>query len=75
MRTIVDIPSEDLERLAKVCDREGVSRAEAVRRAVKGYVQSALAAPADADVFGLWKDRRIRSVDWQRKRRAEWERG
>jgi metal-responsive CopG/Arc/MetJ family transcriptional regulator len=34
MRTIVDIPEEQLQRLSELCRQEGLSRAEAIRRAL-----------------------------------------
>jgi metal-responsive CopG/Arc/MetJ family transcriptional regulator len=34
MRTIVDLPDDQLERLKELCEEEHISRAEAVRRAV-----------------------------------------
>ncbi len=34
MRTIVDLPDEQVEALAELCEREKISRAEAIRRAV-----------------------------------------
>ena len=57
MRTIVDLPLEQLQQLDELCRREEVSRAEAVRRAVTLLLNSEAASPEQA--FGLWKDRGI----------------
>ncbi len=70
MRTIVDIPDKDLEKLSDMCRREGVSRAEIVRRAVRQYVEKHSSRGADA--FGLWKDRRVDAIEYLRKLRKEW---
>jgi Arc/MetJ-type ribon-helix-helix transcriptional regulator len=34
MRTIVDLTEEQIEQLRALCEREGISRAEAIRRGV-----------------------------------------
>jgi len=79
MRTIVDIPDEQLQQLQRLCERDGISRAEAVRRSVALYVaeeQKKRKRFEDAlnAVFGLWKDMDIDAVEYQRKIRAEWDR-
>ena len=38
MRTIVEIPPAQLERLDRHCQLEGISRAEAVRRALDAHL-------------------------------------
>jgi len=38
MRTIVDLPQEQIRRLTLFCRREKISRAEAVRRAVDRFL-------------------------------------
>ena len=59
MRTIVDLPDAQIAALAAVCDREGISRAEAVRRAVELFLVDQGAGPnADSgDAFGSWRGR------------------
>ena len=73
MRTIIDIPSEQLDSLASLCQREGTSRAEAVRRAVASYLNEQT-GDLDDDAFGIWRKRKIDGVAYQRKLRAEWSR-
>ena len=53
-RTIVDIPASQLVEIDSVCRRLGISRAEAVRRALEPYLERA--ADLTADGFGLWRD-------------------
>jgi len=40
MRTIVDLPAEQVRKLALLCRKEKISRAEAVRRAVEQLLRS-----------------------------------
>lgn len=70
MRTIVDIPQADIQRLARLCKKAGISRAEAIRRAVSEYLKKE-DAPGD-EAFGLWKDRKVDGLGYQRKLRKEW---
>ena len=72
MRTIIELPDEQLEALDGICRREGISRAEAVRQAVallmrqRGAARSGLA-------FGIWQGRRtVDGLAYQEKLRREW---
>ena len=71
MRTIIDLPDEQIRRLADVCRREGVSRAEAVRRAVADYLDARCLRERD-DAFGMWRGRRLDSIEYERRLRREW---
>jgi hypothetical protein len=71
MRTIVDIPEDQLERLARICEREHVSRAEAVRRAIDVYLRQRGAVSEDR-AFGLWRDRGLEGLGYQNTLRDEW---
>lgn len=72
MRTIVELPDDQLAALALVCEREGISRAEAVRRAVHEFTRTRGAAPDGSAAFGLWRARRAGGLAYQRRLRAEW---
>ena len=71
MRTIIDLPAEDIDRLADLCRREGISRAEAIRRAIADYLRTR-AAGAAGDAFGIWSDRAVDGVAYQDRLRREW---
>ena len=73
MRTIIELPNEQVQTLDAVCKREGISRAEAIRRAVTLYNQRHIADARPA--FGLWRDRRGVSdgLAYQRRARREWD--
>jgi hypothetical protein len=72
MRTLVDIPEEDLAILNELSKIEKVSRSELVRRAIATYVQPhRKSAPLVG--FGLWKDFPEDGLEYQERVRAEWE--
>jgi hypothetical protein len=71
MRTIVELPQDQIDALDGICRAEGISRAEAVRRAVALLVAER-AAGASRRAFGLWKGRRTDGVASQRRLRGEW---
>ena len=79
VRTIVELPDEQLRALADYCAREKVSRAEAVRRAVGAFVdtpdeiKARRRAAIDA-AFGIWKDRGVDADTYLAELRSEWER-
>ena len=72
MRTIIELPEAQLDALDALCRREKISRAEAIRRAVAAHVGHASAA-ARASAFGLWRDRGIDALAYERRLRTEWE--
>ena len=71
MRTIIDIPEDDIDALKALCEAERISRAEAVRRAVRAYVAGKRANEQD-EAFGLWKDRGEDGLAYQQRLRDEW---
>ena len=71
MRTIVDIPERDIARLTEFSRREGISRAEAVRRAIALFLREQVALEK-VDAFGLWRDREIDALHYEDKLRSEW---
>lgn len=70
MRTIVDIPDEQLSLLATVCQQEDISCAEAIRRALTMFLGRRVGEVDNA--FGLWKDRGVDGVEYQRSLRGGW---
>lgn len=71
MRTIVDIPGEQLDALSRICERHNISRAEAVRQALSSYIEQTREADPD-EVFGLWKTRHIDGRKYEDSIRGEW---
>ena len=71
MRTIIDLPGEQLEALDTLCRRDRISRAEAIRRAVALLVGAERGASAAA-AYGLWRDRAEDGLAYQQRMRDEW---
>jgi hypothetical protein len=71
MRTIVDLPKNALAALTRLCRREKISRAEAVRRAVSLYLGQQARQP-EAEVFGLWRGRKLEGRAYEDRLRDEW---
>lgn len=83
MRTIVDLPEDQVEQLKAVCERKDISRAEAVRRGVALFLLSEGETAEDRRAerrkaleaaFGSWKEHGIDGLEYQRQIRAEWDR-
>lgn len=78
VRTIVDLPQEQIRALDGYGKKQGVSRAEAVRRAVASFLPPKPAAGFDFrkhPAFGSSKGSRNEdSVELVRRLRGEWER-
>jgi len=71
MRTIVDLPDEQIEALKLLSDTIHSSRAELVRRAIDEYLARHLPEQDDG-AFGLWKNRKTDGVTYQERARDEW---
>jgi len=71
MRTIIELPQAQLDALDVICRREGISRAEAIRRAIARHVEDERQAAGDP-AFGLWRDHPIDGLAYQRRLRDEW---
>jgi predicted transcriptional regulator len=71
MRTIIELPGDQVELLDTLCQREDISRAEGIRRAVTAYLERERASRAPA--FGLWRGKRGTGLAYQEARRQEWD--
>lgn len=71
MRTIIELPEEQIEALDGICRRERISRAEAIRRAVTLLVRER-GIDAASGAFGLWRARRVDGLEYQQRLRREW---
>ncbi len=75
MRTLVDIPEQDLESLNSISKSEKVSRAEVVRRAISNYLAQHKRKGSGIDeAFGLWAGKGEDGLAYQERIRSEWER-
>ena len=71
MRTIIEVPADQLTTLDALCRRERISRAEAIRRAVSAYIRPSQETES-ARAFGVWKDRGEDGLAYQERLRSEW---
>jgi len=74
MRTLVDIPDDQIAELTRLAEREKVSRASLVRRAVAEMLASKHKSRGDgiAAAFGLWAGRDEDGLAYQERLRSEW---
>ena len=71
MRTIVDLPEAERAQLDALCRQRGLSRAEALRQALRLWLQQQ--TPHHGQVFGLWRDRPEGALALQETLRREWD--
>jgi metal-responsive CopG/Arc/MetJ family transcriptional regulator len=73
MRTVVDLPDDELQAIKALAKREKISQAEAIRRAVRAYLHARPAPDKESPAFGLWEGRED-ALQYQDKLRDEWSR-
>lgn len=73
MRTIIDLPQEQIDALDRLRGNER-SRAAVIREAVALYLEQRTASFAELPAFGIWRDRRIDSLAYEDNLRSEWQR-
>jgi metal-responsive CopG/Arc/MetJ family transcriptional regulator len=72
MRTLVDLPENDIEQLNQLSRARKTSRTQLIRLAVTGFL--AQNRPGFDEAFGIWKDRPEDGVAYQERLRREWDR-
>ena len=70
VRTIVDLPEPERDQLDALCRQRGISRAEALRQALRLWLEQQ--HPQHRQVFGLWRDRSDDALTIQDSLRQEW---
>jgi metal-responsive CopG/Arc/MetJ family transcriptional regulator len=73
MRTIIELPGRQVDALSRLCREQGISRAEAIRRAVDRLLEESKPTHPDAG-FGAWRDKKSGSRSLVERLRAEWRR-
>lgn len=69
-RTIIDIPSEQLLEVDRICRSLNISRAEGVRRALQGFAREN--QDIQHEGFGLWRGTRASGVEIFKSLRKHW---
>jgi metal-responsive CopG/Arc/MetJ family transcriptional regulator len=73
MRTLVDIPEKQLSELRKIGEAKKRPRAALIRDAIDAYVVANKSKSKGIDeAFGLWGNRKIDGLAYQKKLRSEW---
>jgi metal-responsive CopG/Arc/MetJ family transcriptional regulator len=70
-RILVDLPDTQVEELAVIVEAEQRPRAAVIRDAIEAYIAQHKPGLA-ADVFGLWKGKKIDGLEYQQELRSEW---
>jgi len=70
MRTIIDIPEEQLAPLAEICRQQHISEDEAILQALTIFLNKQ--APELHAAFGIWSKRNLNGLEYQRRLRTEW---
>lgn len=73
MRTVIDIPDDQIEALRQISERANASRAEVIRRAIADYVARQEPDVGD-DAFGVWQERKGDALEIEDAIRSEWSR-
>lgn len=74
MRTIIELPEEQLRALDAWRHARGISRAEAIRRAVANLLEDEVESRVSVDAaFGLWRSRELDGLTEQERLRTEWD--
>ncbi|MBB5574679.1 MULTISPECIES: CopG family transcriptional regulator [Rhizobium] len=71
MRTLVDIGDPEVKALDRLAQREKMSRAALIRKAINDFL-ARNNADIEAEAFGLWGDRKIDGLAYQENMRSEW---
>lgn len=70
MRTLIDIPDEQISSLSILAKAQKTSRAELVRRAIAAYIEQV--KPGTVEAFGLWRANQEDGLAYQERQRSEW---
>lgn len=71
MRTIVDIPENMVKTLDEISSFENRSRAALIRDALKSYLSEHY-YKENSNAYGIWRDKIVDGVEFQRNLRSEW---
>jgi metal-responsive CopG/Arc/MetJ family transcriptional regulator len=72
VRTLVNIPEDDIKALDELAKRQKTSRAQVIRTAVAEHLKGNPAKVDVSEFAGLWKDKGIDGLEFVRKLRSEW---
>lgn len=70
-RILIDLPDSQVEDLTVIGEAENRPRAAIIRDALDAYITQRKRA-LGADVFGLWKSKKLDGLTYQQEIRSEW---
>ncbi|KAA1184453.1 CopG family transcriptional regulator [Rhizobium tropici] len=71
MRILVDIGDPEVKALDQLAQREKVSRAALIRKAIDDFL-ARNASISEVEAFGLWADQKVDGLAYQKDIRNEW---
>jgi metal-responsive CopG/Arc/MetJ family transcriptional regulator len=71
MRTLVDLTDRQVAALDELSKREERSRAALIRQAIDDYL-ARRRSNQESDAFGLWGERKVDGLTYQKRVRSEW---
>ena len=71
MRTIIEVPDDDIKNLDRIVKQQKKSRAAIIREAIRLYLESKVVG-SDKAAFGIWKGKKAEGLEYQKKLRSEW---
>ncbi len=71
MRTLIDLTDRQVAGLKDLAKSEERSRAALIRQAIDDYLAKR-GSERDVDAFGLWGEREVDGLAYQKKVRDEW---
>ncbi|KVO82988.1 ribbon-helix-helix protein, CopG family [Burkholderia ubonensis] len=70
-RILIDLPDAQIQALAALVEAERRPRAAVIRDAIDAYLAQRKRA-VGADVFGVWKEKKVDGLTYQEALREEW---
>lgn len=71
MRTIIEVPDDDIRNLDRIVEQQQKSRAAIIREAIRFYLEGKVVG-SDKAAFGIWKEKKTEGLEYQAKVRSEW---
>lgn len=72
MKALLDMETEQVEALSRICKRDGISRAEAIRRAIDYYAAHTLQAGSIDEHFGHFRGKPVDAFGYVDSLRNDW---
>ena len=71
MRTIIEVPDDDIRNLDRIVEQQKKSRAAIIREAIRLYLKGRVVS-SDEAAFGIWKEKKADGLEYQAEVRSDW---